>query len=172
MESLVETNIKSRRVRVHGKLTIVSSTPVGPGRSCPLSSLDHAMANHTVRMVYYYGRATRAEKPDGPVLEFDPLRMSLCELLCLYPTLTGRLARDSEGNWQLTFNDAGVRVLRANVGTTLDEWLRTADGDEEMDLTAWDHLPDDPHVWPPFRIQRQDDLYIQYNDSYEYSLIN
>jgi hypothetical protein len=50
-------------------------------------------------------------------------------------------------------NDAGVRILRANVGVTIDEWLRSADVSEEKDLTVWEEMPEDPSTWSPFRIQ-------------------
>ena len=71
----------------------------------------------------------------------------------MYPTILGRLARGKDGNWELRCNDAGVRVMKAMVGTSLDQWLRSADGFEERDLTAWDDMPHDPSTWPPFRIQ-------------------
>ncbi|GAB4835996.1 hypothetical protein Ancab_000914 [Ancistrocladus abbreviatus] len=134
----------SSRVRVHSKLTVVSSTPVNPGLAFPLSALDHAMGRHTVHVVFYYRSSS---------IDFDRIRPSLCELLTFYPNVTGRLARDGEGNWVIKCTDAGVRVLRAKVEATLDQWLRTADGEEEDDLTVWDEMPDDPCIWSPFRIQ-------------------
>jgi hypothetical protein len=50
-------------------------------------------------------------------------------------------------------NDAGVRVLRAKVEATMDEWLRSADSSEEKDLTFWEEIPEEPSTWSPFRIQ-------------------
>ncbi|KAJ7973470.1 Transferase [Quillaja saponaria] len=136
------------RVTVHSKLTAVSSKPIGPGKAHPLSVLDHAMGHHTLHMIFYY-----RDKLFGS-FDLDPLRESLTEVLSLYPPVTGRLAREEkEGNWKVKCNDAGVRVIRAKVDTTLDEWLRSADGSEERDLTVWDEMPDDPHTWSPFVIQ-------------------
>lgn len=50
-------------------------------------------------------------------------------------------------------NDAGVRVTMTKVGTTLDEWLRSADSVEERDLATFEEMPEDPYIWSPFRIQ-------------------
>lgn len=139
-------NINSR-VSVHSMLTAVSSKPVGPGQNHPLSALDHAMALHTLHLVFYYKK-----NPFG-IFDVDPLRVSLSEVLSLYPQVAGRLTRGESGNWEVKCNDAGVRILRANVGVTIDEWLRSADVSEEKDLTVWDEMPEDPSTWSPFRIQ-------------------
>ncbi|KAF9681709.1 hypothetical protein SADUNF_Sadunf05G0030800 [Salix dunnii] len=135
------------RVNAHSMLTAVSSKPVGPGQTHPLSALDHAMALHTVHVIFYYKK-----NPFG-IFDVDPLRVSLSEVLSFYPQVTGRLTRGESGNWEVKCNDAGVRVLRAEVGVTIDEWLRSADGSEEKDLTACDEMPEDPSTWSPFRIQ-------------------
>ncbi|GAB2277580.1 hypothetical protein Dimus_012289 [Dionaea muscipula] len=143
---------KKSRVTVHSKLTVVSSIPVEPGQSFPLSAVDHAMGRHTLHLVFYYSPTVSSDSGSGP-LDFERIRPTLCELLSLYPVVTGRLAVDGEGNWELKCTDAGVRMLRAKVETKIDEWLRTADADEEMDLTVWEDLPPDPSIWSPFRIQ-------------------
>lgn len=139
---------ENSRVTVNSTLTVVSSTPVKQGKSHPLSVLDHAMGQHSLHVIFYY-----KNNPCGSSFDLDLLRLSLSEVLSEYPVVTGRLARDGDGNWVVKYNDAGVRALRAQVGTTLDEWLRSADGDEERDLTVWEAMPEDPHVWSPFRIQ-------------------
>ncbi|KAL3573659.1 hypothetical protein D5086_024272 [Populus alba] len=128
-------------------LTAVSSNPVGSGKTHPLSVLDHAMGLHTVHVVFYYRK-----NPFG-IFDVDPLRIALSEVLCLYPQATGRLTRGESGNWLVKCNDAGVRVLRAKVEATMDEWLRSADGSEEKDLTFWEEIPEEPSTWSPFRIQ-------------------
>nr|CAN70576.1 hypothetical protein VITISV_018974 [Vitis vinifera] len=135
------------RVTVNSRLTVVSSKPVGPGVTHKLSGLDHAMGLHTIHMIFYYG--------NNPATSFDldPFRVSLSEVLSMYPAVTGRLIRGEDGNWVVNCNDAGVRVLRATVRTTLDEWLRSADGAEERDLTVWEDMAQDPTIWSPFRIQ-------------------
>ncbi|XP_059649354.1 protein ECERIFERUM 26-like [Cornus florida] len=139
------------RVNVHSKLTVVSSEPVGPGKTHRFSALDHAMGQHTLHIIFYY----RNNPFDKRLI--NRIRGSLADLLCLYPPVTGRLFRGEDGNWAVKCNDAGVRTLRASVGTTLDEWLRSADGSEERDLTVWkDDMPDDPDIWSPFRIQIND----------------
>ncbi|GMP40883.1 hypothetical protein CsSME_00011167 [Camellia sinensis var. sinensis] len=139
----------NRRVNVHSKLTVVSSRPSGPGKTDPFTAMDHAMGLHTLHVVFYYRT--------NPFFDSDltNLRVSLAELLCLYPRVTGRLARGKDGNWVVKCNDAGVRMLRAKVKTTLDEWLRSADECEERDLTVWEDMPDDPSIWSPFYIQIQ-----------------
>ncbi|KAK3011789.1 hypothetical protein RJ639_011777 [Escallonia herrerae] len=124
------------RVTVHSKLTWVSSKPLG-GKPHELSALDHAMALHTVHVIFYY----RANPFERGLFDSD---FSLSDLLCMYPPVMGRLARGDGGNWVVKCNDAGVRTLRASVGTTLDEWLRSADASEERDLTVWEDMPGDP----------------------------
>jgi hypothetical protein len=128
-------------------LTAVSSQPVGSGKTHPLSVLDHAMGLHTIHVVFYYKK-----NPFG-IFDVDPLRIALSEVLCLYPQVTGRLTRGESGNWLVKCNDAGVRVLRAKVEATMDEWLRSADSSEEKDLTFWEEIPEEPSTWSPFRIQ-------------------
>lgn len=143
---MVDCSIESR-VKVQSTLTAVSSKPVGAGHAYKLSAQDHAMGRHSVHLIFYY-----RDIPFGS-LDLDPLRVSLSETLSLYPPATGRLARDGNGNWEVKWNDAGVRVLQAKVGAGLDEWLQSADGMEERDLTVWEDMPQDPQIWSPFRIQ-------------------
>lgn len=140
-------NNQRMRVRVLSKLTAVSSRPTGPGHTHPFTALDHAMGLHSLHIIYYYRDNVFRH------FDLDPSRVSLSEVLSLYPPVTGRLVRDGNGNWQVKCNDAGVRVIRARVGTTLDEWLTSADGLEEKDLAVWDDMPDDPNTWSPFRVQ-------------------
>ncbi|XP_019186335.1 PREDICTED: protein ECERIFERUM 26-like [Ipomoea nil] len=145
---------KGSRVRVHSKLRVMSSTPIEPNKVHKLSALDHAMALHTVHVIFYY-RANPFH--EGPMeLDMDNLRITLSEHLCLYPPVTGRLVRDGEGNWEVKCNDAGIRMVRASVGVTVDEWLRSADASEERDLTVWENMPQDPIIWSPLRIQLND----------------
>ncbi|KAK9140026.1 hypothetical protein Scep_009707 [Stephania cephalantha] len=144
----------SNRVAVHSKLTVVSDTPIDPGKTYPLSTLDHAMALHTLHLIFYY----RYDRRDD---DLGRLRHSLAEVLSQYPPVTGRLRRrPQDGNWEIKCNDAGVRVLKAKVAATLDEWLSAAapggGGCEEMDLAVWEDMPDEPNVWSPFRVQMND----------------
>lgn len=144
---------KNSPVNVHSKLTVVSSRPTGPGKTHQLSTLDHAMGRHSIHIVFYY--------QTNPFLGSDlaSLRVSLSELLCSYPPVMGRLTRQQweeeshGGNWVVKCNDAGVRMLRAKVGATVDEWLGFGCGFDERDLTVWEDMPDDPSIWSPFCIQ-------------------
>ncbi|XP_062084496.1 protein ECERIFERUM 2-like [Humulus lupulus] len=136
------------RVKVHSKLTAVSSRPVGSGNKIhKFTALDHAMGLHSLHIVFYY--------KDNVLTDFDldRARVSLSDTLSLYPQVTGRIARNGDGNWEVKCNDAGVRVVKARVGAPFDEWLRSADGMEEKYLTVWDEMPEDPTNWSPFRIQ-------------------
>ncbi|KAA8536995.1 hypothetical protein F0562_029473 [Nyssa sinensis] len=145
-------DVKSR-VNVHSKTTVVSSKPIGPGKVHRFSALDHATGLHTLHIIFYY----RTNPFHGSNYSFlDSFWVSLSEVLCLYPQSTGRLHRGEDGNWFVKCNDAGVRMLRATVGATLDEWLRSADATEERDLTVWEDMPDEPDIWSPFRIQIND----------------
>lgn len=135
------------RVIVHSVLTQVSSRPSASVETYPLTRLDHAMGHHTIHVIFYY------EKSPFGSFDMDPIRVSLSEVLTSYPPVTGRLTRDDAGNWAVKCNDAGVRVLRARVGITLDEWLRSADGNEERDLSVWEDMPEVPNNWSPYRIQ-------------------
>ncbi|KAL0413254.1 UNVERIFIED_CONTAM: hypothetical protein Sradi_1527100 [Sesamum radiatum] len=132
---------KSSRVKVHSLLSVVSSSPVMPGKVHKLSPLDQAMGHHTIHIVFYY-----ESNPfkDGPFAsDIDNLRVSLSKLLDEYPVVTGRLTRGAEGGWQVRCNDAGVRMLQAEVNTTMDEWLRSVEASEERDLTVWEDMPQD-----------------------------
>lgn len=134
-------------VNVHSILTAVSSKPVGPGKTHQFSALDHALGSHSLHAVFYY------ERNPFKAFDLDPLRECLSEVLSFYHPITGRLTRGENGNWVVKCNDAGVRILRAKVSVTVDEWLRSADGVRERDLTVWEDMPEDPSGWSPFRIQ-------------------
>lgn len=138
------------KVTLQSKLTVVSSKPVGSGKTHTLSGLDHAMGFHTLHIIFYYHN-----NDDNlfRTFELDPPRESLSKVLTAYPTVTGRLVRGVDGNWEVKCNDAGVRVIKANVDTTLDQWLSSASGSQEAQLIAWDDMPEDPNTWSPFRIQ-------------------
>ncbi|XP_062014227.1 protein ECERIFERUM 26-like [Rosa rugosa] len=140
---------QSNRVAVRSKLTAVSSRPVNPGTIHSFTGLDHAMALHSVHVIFYYKEKLFS------YFDLDPFRVCLSETLSLYPPVTGRIVRrEVDGEWEVKCNDAGVRVVKATVATTLDEWLATADGAEERLLTAWDDMPHgDSSLWSPYRIQ-------------------
>ncbi|KAG6415593.1 hypothetical protein SASPL_123006 [Salvia splendens] len=143
---------KCSRVKVESILSVVSGKPTEPGKVHKLSMLDRAMGSHTIHIVFYY-----ASNPflDGPMpSDLGNLRITLSELLDEYPYVTGRLTCEPDnGEWLIKFNDAGVRMLQATVDATIDEWLGSADGVEERDLTAWEEMPNDPSFWSPFRVQ-------------------
>ncbi|RDY08043.1 Protein ECERIFERUM 2, partial [Mucuna pruriens] len=142
--------MSNSRVTLTSKLTVVSSKPVSSGKAHTLSALDRAMGSHTLHVIYYY---KNEDKLFGESFDLDPLRESLCEVLTMYPTVTGRLGRGVDGEWEVKCNDAGVRIIKASVDATLDQWLKYASGSEENLLIAWDHMPHDPTTWSPFRIQ-------------------
>lgn len=133
-------------MKVHSVLTIVSSTPVEKGRVWPLSPLDHAMGQHSLHVIFYYRSGS---------FDMDRIRAPLNEVLSLYPIVTGRLARDGDGDgdWQVKCTDAGVRFYIAKASIRVDEWLRFAGAHDEKLLSSWEDVPDDPHIWSPFRIQ-------------------
>ncbi|XP_027353277.1 shikimate O-hydroxycinnamoyltransferase-like [Abrus precatorius] len=137
------------KVTLNSKLTVVSSRPVSSGKSHILSALDHSLGYHSLHIIFYY------ENEDNLFESFDldPLRESLSEVLTLYPTVTGRLARVLNHDFEFKCNDAGVRVIKATVDTTLRQWLSSASGSQEKLLIAWDDMPHDPETWSPFRIQ-------------------
>lgn len=145
----MSTQNQNNRVAVRTKLTAVSSRPVNPDtRTHCFTGLDHAMALHSVHVIFYY------KKKLFQHFDLDPFRVCLSEVLSLYPPVTGRIARNEDGEWEVKCNDAGVRVVKAVVGVTLDEWLGSADGAEERLLTSWDDMPrHDPSSWSPYRIQ-------------------
>ncbi|XP_073135023.1 stemmadenine O-acetyltransferase-like [Henckelia pumila] len=148
----MEGSRKCSRVKVTSLLSVVSSKPIEPGKVHKFSKLDQEMGLRKVQVIFYYESNPFIHGPMSDQL--DNLRVSLSQLLNEYPVVTGRLTRDPEyGGWQIKCNDAGVRMVRARVGTTLNEWLRSADAEEEQDLMAWEDMPQDPSFWSPFRIQ-------------------
>ncbi|XP_068650833.1 hydroxycinnamoyltransferase-like [Aristolochia californica] len=138
------------RVKVKGIMSSVSSTPVTPGKTYPLSLLDHAMRLHHIRAVFYY-RSDPAEQ-SCPV-ERERLKDSLTETLSFYAAMTGRLRLQENGNWEVKCTDAGVRVVETSVGCSMEEWLRTVTPEEEKDLTYWLEMPEDPSIWSPYYVQ-------------------
>lgn len=136
---------RGRRVKVFAKSTAVSVTPVRPGKTYPLSALDHLMGRHTLHLVFYY-------RP-GPTLDRDGLKDSLSEVLSHYPAATGRLGRGEDGGWTVRCNDAGVRLLDARASVTLEEWLGSASAEEELELAYWEPMGEDPSIWSPYYIQ-------------------
>ncbi|KAK7337903.1 hypothetical protein VNO77_18494 [Canavalia gladiata] len=141
--------MSNSKVTLHSKLTAVSSKPVSSGKTHTLSALDHAMGSHSLHIIFYYNNYDNFFES----FDLDPLRESLSKVLTLYPTMTGRLTRGVDGNWEVKCNDAGVRVIKATVDTTLNQWLSSASASEEELLIAWDDMPHDPNTWSPFRIQ-------------------
>ncbi|XP_071696131.1 protein ECERIFERUM 2 [Rutidosis leptorrhynchoides] len=144
----------SSLVDVHSRLTIVSSTPTEPmGQRYALSPLDHTMGSHTVHIIFYY-RVSPFAKKGKYAMDLDNVRVSLSDLLSKYPRMTGRLVINGDGNWDVKYSDAGVRMYKASVGTTIDEWLHVAKETDERSLTTWEDMVDgDPTSWSPFQIQ-------------------
>ncbi|KAF8097949.1 hypothetical protein N665_0278s0011 [Sinapis alba] len=138
---------RQNRVEVKSMLTAISSKPSRSGQVHTFTALDNAMSLHTVHVIFYY--------PRSPFKSFDldSVRIPLSELLSMYPPVIGRVNKNQEGILEVKCNDAGLRVLKAKVSVGIDEWLRSADGHEESDLTAWEDMPEDPSTWSPFRLQ-------------------
>ncbi|KAG0451039.1 hypothetical protein HPP92_026606 [Vanilla planifolia] len=143
---------KGRRVTAFAKSTAVSTMPVRPGKTYPLSVLDHAMEQHVLHMVFYYR--------SGPTVDRFRLKESLSELLCYFPAITGRLTKEDAGEeaggwkrWIVRCNDAGVRLLDARADATLEEWIGTATAAEERELAYWEPMGDDPSIWSTFYVQ-------------------
>ncbi|KAK3149371.1 hypothetical protein QOZ80_3AG0216510 [Eleusine coracana subsp. coracana] len=132
------------RVTRFAKSTAASVTPVRPGKTHALSPLDNAMERHTVHVVAYLRAA--------PGLDRERLKESLSEALSIYPAMTGRLTRGEVG-WVVKCNDAGVRMVDARAAVSMDEWLATAAGDEEMDLVYYEPMGPEPYIWSPFYVQ-------------------
>ncbi|XP_075516384.1 stemmadenine O-acetyltransferase-like [Primulina tabacum] len=148
----MEGSRKCSRVMVTSLLSVVSSKPIEPGKVHKFSKLDQEMGLRKVQAIFYYQSNPFIHGPMSDQL--DNLRVSLSQLLNDYPVVTGRLTRDpKDGWWQIKCDDAGLRMLRAKVDTAMDEWLRSADAEEEQDLMVWEDMPQNPSFWSPFRIQ-------------------
>ncbi|KAL0692398.1 hypothetical protein Bca4012_059578 [Brassica carinata] len=138
---------RQNRVEVKSMLTAISSKPSRSGQVHTFTALDNAMSPHTVHVIFYY--------PRSPFKSFDldSVRIPLSELLSMYPPAIGRVRKNQDGILEVKCNDAGLRILKAKVSVGIGEWLRSADGHEESDLTAWEDMPEDPSTWSPFRLQ-------------------
>ncbi|XP_021773163.1 protein ECERIFERUM 26-like [Chenopodium quinoa] len=135
-------------VKVQSVLTVVSSTPVNPpGRTLTLSPLDRAMEQHTLHVIFYFKSGS---------IEFNRVRPFLNEVLTMYPNVVGRLAKDGDGSWLVKCTDAGLRVHRATVGVSVDDWLRSASAQDEIKLIVHQEVPPDTQYWAPFRMQVTD----------------
>lgn len=130
-----------RRVR-----TVPSTKHSMPWKIFPLSALDHCMEFNSLRIIYYY-------KFPGEESITRRLLRSLSEALTSFPVITGRLLTDDKGNWTIKSNDAGVRVIQATTGVSLDEWMKIAGNGDEIRLTYWDYEHEKSYVWSPLHIQ-------------------
>ncbi|KAI0493028.1 hypothetical protein KFK09_027304 [Dendrobium nobile] len=135
-----------KRVTAYAKSSVVSTKPVRPGKTYPLSELDHAMERHSLHMVFYYR--------SGSKLERARLKESMSELLWYFPATTGRMNWDEGGKrWVVKCNDAGVRVVDARTDATMDEWIATATAAEERELVHWEPMGNDSSIWSTFYVQ-------------------
>ncbi|XP_020590847.1 protein ECERIFERUM 26-like [Phalaenopsis equestris] len=135
-----------KRVTAYAKSTVVSTTPVRPGKTYPLSVLDHAMERHSLHIVFYYRSGSRLDRA--------MLKESMSELLWYFPVTAGRMNREEGGKeWVVKCNDAGVRVVDARADATLDEWIATATAAEERELVHWEPMGNEPYIWSPFYVQ-------------------
>ncbi|KAF3781310.1 ECERIFERUM 1 protein [Nymphaea thermarum] len=104
------------------------------------------MEFNSLRIIYYY-------KFPGEESITRRLLQSLSETLTSFPVITGRLLADDKGNWTIKSNDAGVRVIQATTGVSLDEWMKVAGNGDEIRLTYWDYEHEKSYVWSPLHIQ-------------------
>lgn len=145
---------QGRKVVVRGLTTAVASKPVQPGtETYPLAVLDHLLAYHGLRLVFYYGSNGEPATASGGMGQAR-LRESLAEVLTLYPVVTGRLRRDEAGNWAVKCSDSGARLRLAAVeGASVEEWIESATAEEEKELAHWEEVPEDPSYWSPYNVQ-------------------
>ncbi|KAF9617011.1 hypothetical protein IFM89_033081 [Coptis chinensis] len=131
------------------KRTVVSTKPVQPGKYHSLSVLDHAMEPSNLRLVFYYYTSAGTEL--GNVTK--KLTESFSEMLTSFPMVTGRLQKTPEGRWKIKCNDAGVRTVEARAKGSVEEWLETADREQELKLVYWEDIFYKPYFWSTFYIQ-------------------
>lgn len=141
---------------MRGLTTAVASKPVQPGTDAyPLAPVDHLLAYHGLRLVFYYGSGGAPATASGAGgMGQAKLRESLAEVLTLYPVVTGRLRRDVAGNWEVKCSDSGARLRLAAVeGASVEEWVESATAEEEKELAHWEEVPEDPSYWSPYNVQ-------------------
>lgn len=131
------------------KRTVVSTKPVQPGKTHPLSALDRAMDHNRVRIVYYY--RTPPGREVGEVTK--RLRETISEMLTSFPMVTGRLQRNEEGQWVVKCNDAGVRMVEARAKGSVGEWLKSVDREKELKLVHWEDMFHKIYFWSTFYVQ-------------------
>ncbi|KAG9454829.1 hypothetical protein H6P81_007733 [Aristolochia fimbriata] len=106
----------------------------------PLTIFDRVAFDLHVNTVYAY----RAPMPSN-----EAIIEGLARALNIYPHLAGRLAGDGHGRLCIVLNGAGVRLVEARVGATLDESLPLEPSHELTHL----HPPTDGHVAELLQIQ-------------------
>lgn len=146
---------QGRKVVVRGLTTAVASKAVQPGMDAyPLAVLDHLLAYHGLRFVFYYSSIVPVTSSGSGEMGQARLRESLAEVLTLYPVVTGRLRRDVAGNWEVKYSDTGARLRLATVeGASVEEWIESATAEEEKELAHWEEVPEDPSYWSPYNVQ-------------------
>ncbi|KAL5729464.1 hypothetical protein ACHQM5_002410 [Ranunculus cassubicifolius] len=139
-------------VTVICKRTVVSTTPIQPGKFHNLSVLDRIMEPYNLRLVFYY--QTPVELELGKATK--KLSESFSEMLTSFPMVTGRLQKTPQGNWKVKCNDAGVRTIEARAKGSVEDWLKGVDGEKELKLVYWEDMFHKPYFWSTFYLQITD----------------
>ncbi|XP_044472452.1 protein ECERIFERUM 26 [Mangifera indica] len=131
------------------KRTVASTKPVQPGKFYHFSVLDRLMEKNHLRIVYYY--SSKGARKAGELTK--KLRESMAEVLTCFPVVTGRLQKNSEGQWMIKCNDAGVRMVEARARGSVDDWLRNVNREKERKLVYWEDMHHKPYFWSTFYVQ-------------------
>lgn len=135
------------------KRTVVSTKPVQPDKHHRLSALDQLVEPTRHVVVVYYYQTDRSVVAAGEATR--KLREGLSEALTHFPAVTGRLVHRGGGgsDWAVKCNDAGVRMVEARAGGSVEEWLRDVDREKERRLVHWEEMYHEPYFWSTFYVQ-------------------
>lgn len=100
--------------------SVVPAKVSGDNKSQELTAIDLAMKLHYIKGVYFF-------RPNEEVrnLTIGDLKKPMFPLLEIYYVVSGRIRRRIEDGDRpfIKCNDSGVRIVEADCGKTIDEWL-------------------------------------------------
>lgn len=106
----------------HKLSTVVPGSVTGETVVYQLSNMDLVMKLHYLRTVHYFKANEIIDN-----LAIKDLKAPMFPLLDAYYPVSGRIRRSEAGRPFVKCNDCGVRIVEANCGETLEEWLEIKD---------------------------------------------
>ncbi|KAH7405236.1 hypothetical protein KP509_15G062100 [Ceratopteris richardii] len=136
-------------VIVNARLTVVPGKPSPSGKVHKLSYFDHLMQKHYCKAVFYFDTSSVEDRASI----IPSLKESIFSGLSVYPVFAGRLHKNQDGQWEVKFNDSGVRVYEASCTLSMQEFFDSPHyGPIESELSRLE-INDDSTITPVLVVQ-------------------